>query len=108
MTNLQLHYATKAVLNFLLKSDEELVLYRHFNTPSYENMIEHLKPHNIYDIARFSKYVNDRLNILPKPLWKDLPSEFFGENGKSIQFYETAIDMLSRKKKIERLLKTIK
>lgn len=104
MKNNQIHDVAVAVLNFLVKSEEEFLIYDDFKTPSLVNMDKKLKPYNM-GMCEFTIYINDKFNILPKPIWIDSPKELFSNDDKIFKFYEDVINITSRKNKINRLLK---
>lgn len=107
MTNDSLIECAESVMDFLLYSEDEFEELKNYSIlPSYINMEEKLKPFGFTVMTDFTILLNDKLSILEKPLWGKSAREFFHDDTKPIRFYEKAIKILTRNKKIEKL-KTI-
>lgn len=106
MNNQDLLECSESVLNFLVKSEKEFNKLKHFSVPSYINMEKILKKHNT-NMCDFAEILNKRLHLLNEPLWINTPKEFFSNHVISEKFFENAIDILSRYKKISKLKQKI-
>jgi len=98
---------SKAILRFLLESDAEHLKLKHFGTPSNISMSEILSKHNV-NMFILTVYMNYKFKIIDDPHWETGPRDFFSNEEKCIPFYKTIINMLDRKKKLEKLSNKIK
>jgi len=107
MKNEDLLICTKAVYNFLMESDDEYKTLGHMNTPTNLHMNKMLELYN-FNMWSFTLYLNDILNMGANIKPGDAPTSFFWKHEKSRLFYKKAIDMCSRNKKINQLVKKLK
>ena len=101
-TNDDLIECSEYIINFLIWCDDEYFKLNDFNTPSNQKMSAELKKFDTH-MVDFTKELNNTLHILDEPMWIDSPKEFFSDQNKSVAFFRKAINMLSRRNKLERL-----
>ncbi len=106
MTNDSLIKCSEVVIYFLLNCEKESEELGTIHTPSMKKMDIELGKYNI-KMVDLPKILNQKLHIQTEPLWVNSAKEFFS-NDKSIVFFEKAINLLNRKRKLEKLKSKIK
>ena len=101
-TNEQLIECSEYIVCFLIEAS----VSETFDTPAHIEMRNYLDKYDTH-MVEFTKYLNKRLHISTEPLWRDSAKEFFSDHNKVIPFFEKAINILSRKEKLEHIITKI-
>lgn len=104
MTHEDLIRGSQAILDFLLEAqDDDWTTRSSFITPKMsvmdDTLSEIIDKGNISLMVDFTQKVNKEYQIMPEPLWKESPKEFFSTD-KSIRFFNSIL----RDKKINQIL----
>jgi hypothetical protein len=104
MTHEDLIRGSQAILDFLLETqDDDWTTRSSFITPKMsvmdDTLSEIIDKGNISLMVDFTQKVNKEYQIMPEPLWKESPKEFFSTD-KSIRFFNSIL----RDKKINQIL----
>lgn len=104
MTHEDLIRGSQAILDFLLETqDDDWTTRSSFMTPKMsimdDTLSEIIGKGNISLMSDFTRQANKEYQIMPEPLWKESPKEFFSTD-RSIKFFNSIL----RDKKINQIL----